>query len=145
MQITSQADLWAGTYGRLRSVCVSPQGRVYLGTSNQDGRGTPGAIDDRLIVLENRTYLATAGAQAAAAFTLAPNPATSSVQLRRAAATGAALVRVLDNLGRTVQQSSFASGQQDLSLSINGLATGLYVVETTSAEGQSSRARLVVQ
>jgi glucose/arabinose dehydrogenase len=146
LQISSQADLWAGTYGRLRSVCVSPQGRVYIGTSNQDGRGTPGATDDRIIVLENRTYLATASTQAASAFTLAPNPATGSVQLRRAAAaTGVTLVRVLDNLGRTVQQSSFASGQQELSLSINSLATGLYVVETTTAEGQPSRARLVVQ
>ena len=144
-QITSQADLWAGTYGRLRSVCVSPQGRVYIGTSNQDGRGTPAATDDRIIVLENRTYLATTGAAAAVAFTLAPNPASGSVSLRRTGSTAAAAVRVLDNLGRVVQQSAFVAGQTDLQLAINGLSTGAYTVETTSDAVAASRARLVVQ
>jgi glucose/arabinose dehydrogenase len=144
-QISSQADLWAGTYGRLRCVCVSPQGRVYVGTSNLDGRGSPGATDDRLLVLENRTYLAATTAVASQSLTLAPNPATGSVSLRRAGATVAAAVRILDNLGRVVQQSAFATGQSTLHLTISNLAAGVYTVETTSAVASANRARLVVQ
>ena len=64
------------TFGRLRSICVSPQGKVYVGTSNRDGRGSPVATDDRILVLENRAYLASATRANAAGFSfeLFPNP-----------------------------------------------------------------------
>lgn len=145
-QIANQTDLWAGTYGRLRSVCVSPQGRVYIGTSNQDGRGNPAATDDRLIVLENRAYvLAAASPSAATAFTIAPNPATTSAALRRPATSTAAAVRVLDALGRPVRQAAFGAGQAELELSLSGLASGVYVVELAASGAQPTRSRLVVQ
>ena len=35
-------------YGRLRPVRVGPDGLVYFGTSNRDGRGNPAAEDDRI-------------------------------------------------------------------------------------------------
>lgn len=43
-------------YGRLRDIAVSPDGRIFLATSNQDGRANtslnfPTAEDDRIIVL----------------------------------------------------------------------------------------------
>ena len=41
-----------GEYGRLRTVVVSPDGYLYLTTSNQDGRGEPAATDDRLIRID---------------------------------------------------------------------------------------------
>ncbi|MBW4719176.1 PQQ-dependent sugar dehydrogenase [Saccharothrix obliqua] len=36
-------------YGRVRSVGAAPDGTLWLGTSNQDGRGTPAATDDRIL------------------------------------------------------------------------------------------------
>lgn len=40
-----------GDYGRLRTVVAAPDGRLWLTTSNRDGRGQPTPADDRVIVL----------------------------------------------------------------------------------------------
>lgn len=86
---------------------------MYLGTSNQDGRGNPAATDDRLSVLENRTYLAATSVRVNArpeALTLTPNPASGRVLRRRGVGLGPATGRVRDGRGRTVQQAAFAAG-----------------------------------
>ncbi len=41
--------LYENVYGRIRDVAVGPDGAVYFTTSNQDGRGTARAGDDRIL------------------------------------------------------------------------------------------------
>lgn len=38
-----------GRLGRLRDVCVSPEGRIFVATSNRDGRGSVRSGDDRIV------------------------------------------------------------------------------------------------
>lgn len=44
-----EIDFGHGTYGRLRDVVEGPDGALYVATSNRDGRGSPGADDDRIL------------------------------------------------------------------------------------------------
>ena len=38
-----------GTYRRVRALAVGPDGAIYMGTSNRDGRFEPGPEDDRVV------------------------------------------------------------------------------------------------
>jgi aldose sugar dehydrogenase len=49
MNVDSTTTVYDNELGRLRDVCVSPDGRVFISTSNRDGRGTPGSNDDMII------------------------------------------------------------------------------------------------
>ncbi|MBN2480996.1 MAG: PQQ-dependent sugar dehydrogenase [Bacteroidales bacterium] len=44
--VSTWFDNW---FGRLRDLCISPDGRVFLAVSNRDGRGSPDAGDDRIV------------------------------------------------------------------------------------------------
>ena len=43
---------FVGDYGRMRTIGVAPDGRLWLMTSNRDGRGEPAKNDDRILLVE---------------------------------------------------------------------------------------------
>lgn len=47
--IVEETIWFDGTWGRLRDICFSPTGRVFIATSNRDVAGSPRPGDDRII------------------------------------------------------------------------------------------------
>ena len=45
-------DYFVGTYGRMRTVVVTPDGDLWVSTSNRDGRGSPREGDDRILLID---------------------------------------------------------------------------------------------
>ncbi|HYE23439.1 MAG TPA: PQQ-dependent sugar dehydrogenase [Candidatus Paceibacterota bacterium] len=48
-RVTEVKEHFAETYGRIRTVRLSPDGYLYITTSNRDGRGNADDADDRII------------------------------------------------------------------------------------------------
>lgn len=46
----------SGAYGRLRGARLSPDNKLYLTTSNRDGRGDPMPGDDKIIAIDPRSF-----------------------------------------------------------------------------------------
>lgn len=47
-------DWFVGDYGRIRTVNVTPDGDLWVTTSNRDGRGDPAPADDRILLVRLR-------------------------------------------------------------------------------------------
>lgn len=50
-QASGEKGFFVGTYGRVRTVVPSPDGNLWVTTSNRDGRGDPAAGDDRILLV----------------------------------------------------------------------------------------------
>jgi glucose/arabinose dehydrogenase len=48
-QVNDLTRVMHRAFGRLRAVAMGPDGRLYVTTSNRDGRGSPAANDDRIL------------------------------------------------------------------------------------------------
>jgi glucose/arabinose dehydrogenase len=129
--VASQTIYLSNAYGRLRSICVSPAGKVYIGTSNQDGRATPAATDDRIIVLENLAYSPTGTREElkSGEFTFINDTASQNLYLKFAPGSVGQEVSLHDLSGKTIFKRTVPAGLE-ITFKTSGLPAGIYLIRT---------------
>jgi glucose/arabinose dehydrogenase len=129
-------------YGRIRDVCVSPDGRIFVGTTNTDQVGHPGPGDDRIMQL----FVRPAGVdreESGISSDVVPNPIVSEATFHLPATMRRGLARIFDATGRLVRLEEFQGGSSYHVLR-GKLPSGIYYLEVED-NGGAYRARVVMQ
>jgi hypothetical protein len=123
-EVIKSKDFFIGQFGRLRDICISPEGKVYIAVSNRDGRGSPKADDDKIV--EIAPVPTTSQNNIRADFvSIFPNPAAGFVNVSFPVSVQSAANYVLFSVnGQILQSGKLEAGTSKLYLPENyeGLA-----------------------
>ena len=125
--ILSEGIYFNNQFGRLRDICVTPNGEIFLATSNRDGRGNNGfpvETDDRIIKVSNQQYTDPTSIQENPEETVLPfypNPVENILYLNQNTVQS---YRIFDLSSRLVLQ-----GRDELTVNVSGLQPGIYIIE----------------
>jgi len=123
--IISEEVFFNNEYGRLRDVCVSPDGDIYFATSNQDGRANPPfptGEDDRIIKVSNEQKpTGTDDHYEKSQLRFYPNPVENTIYLDYPLVRS---YRIYDLSSRLV-----ILGHSSNIVDVSGLQQGIYILE----------------
>lgn len=125
--ITSSAEI-LDSFGRLRDVCISPEGRIYISTSRSNAAGTGPKID-RIIELYDPSFQPVGTTNITDdGIDVFPNPAGDELRIRlRARSAAGHSFRVINIYGQTVAGGSI--DRQLTTVDVRHLPVGLYHVQ----------------
>lgn len=126
LKVISQKKFFEYEFGRLRDLCISPDGRVFIATSNKDGRGSPKAQDDRIIEIKPKFTKV----QDIEKKILIQNDPAGMLKITLPYVTSK--VRLFDILGNTMQPTF--KNQQSI---IYQLPKGIYFIHEQNEVGQN--------
>jgi len=135
------AEAVAGvSFGRLRAVCVAPDGRIFLSTSNSPADGS-GPFTDRIIELYDPQSIGIGALPAQRRLTVYPNPAAGrSIRLADDMLPAGGTYTITDIQGRVLRSANLpAQGV----ISVDGLAAGSYFLQGRDRHGRIMTGRFV--
>lgn len=137
------SNFFDGTWGRLRDVCVSPDGAVYAAVSNRDGRGTPRPGDDRIVEIKARNTTGLNQPELKSpAFNILPNPVKHEVLVSGNILSDQNKYIIVDSLGQIVQEG-VANGRE-FRIRLNGLKPGYYFMRINNQNSSYTEPFLVI-
>lgn len=132
LSVISDSLLFDRQYGRLRSICTAPNGDVFIGTSNRDGRapgGFPKQDDDKIIRIsaKNSTGLLEKKFEN---FSM-PNPVQASIDF---SALGYVDADILNAQGQKI-----ISAKHTKEMLVDGLSQGWYILNVFTKTASASK------
>jgi len=146
-RVLHDTALFSRELGRLRGICASPDGRIFLSTSNRDGRasdslGFPREGDDRIVEIDWQTSEALSDALATGTVSVIPHPLYDRTTIALPTAFGVGTWRLYDSEGRIVVMGGFDGGDR-IELRRGDLSPGAFTMFVTDGVRRSS-VRLLV-
>ncbi len=144
-RIVEEKHYFAQEFGRLRAICVAPDGRVFIASSNEDTRGEPRPGGDRIIEIRPRSTSSVPHSEQESTIAVVPQPVRNHALIRFRSRIAPGRVTTADATGRTVRVEDFEGGDRFLFRREN-LPTGLYIIRITGVEGvQSVRVQIIAE
>ncbi len=125
-EIDSADIVGISSFGRLRDVCIGPNGNIFISTSNSNSSGT-NAID-KIIEIYDPSFVSVNNVLHDADITLYPNPVEHILiaDMPGLKAGEGATYRLMTTAGKTVAEGDLRPGRNTISTA--DLAKGLYLV-----------------
>jgi hypothetical protein len=129
--VVDEEVFFDGWFGRLRDVCTSPDGRVFLAVSNRDGRGVVHGGDDRIVGITAKSSAAGSQLPASDDFSVYPNPLTGSELTIEHALSSAAVLVIYNQVGAEIGRDILFPSQKRVVVSLPD-ASGVYFIKIMS-------------
>jgi glucose/arabinose dehydrogenase len=137
LSVIEQADWFVSHFGRLRDICVSPDGRVFLAVSNRDGRGTPRPGDDRIVEIKAAGTIGLSdNPKKNNHLKIVPNPVNSETIVQIGESHTGSEFRIVNTTGQLILSGKV--GQKQFKLETGNLKPGYYFLHVSGDAGQVS-------
>lgn len=134
----SVVPFFGNQYGRLRDICISPLGSVFISTSNSPANGTPNPID-KIIELYDPSFTLINDVNKKNGIDVYPNPANDYAIVRIAQGgkeSNLVYQYILSSIdGKFIDRGIIKSSTTRLNMS--GLVPGIYQLKLTDNNGKS--------
>ena len=106
-------EMFNNQFGRLRDVCVAPDGRVFIATSNQDGRASSKFRDsmDKIIEIKPSKSSGTNNLKMPNDIKIFPNPSSSKFTFQIPENSKVQSIVITDSFGRTIKNIDIIDSQ----------------------------------
>lgn len=134
-RIVDEKHYFLQRFGRLRAICVAPDGRVFIASSNEDTRGEPRPGGDRIVEIrpkisdsfipyEPKTFDRS----------IVPQPILEEGVVHFGEVVGEGSLLLVDATGRVVRREAFDGGDRWL-FRRDGLSSGVYYLRFVGSGG----------
>jgi glucose/arabinose dehydrogenase len=126
-EVIYERKLFFQQYGRIRDLCLDPQGNIYFLTSNTTA-GAGGAGDDKImkIAFDSKKVITGVKKDAAWSVTLFPNPVASERQLNIKIGSGNGRLEIFNSQG--VLMKSYLIADKEFKIDTSQFPSGVYIV-----------------
>lgn len=136
LAITGTTIVYDNTLGRLRDVCVSDDGRVFISTSNRDGRGTLKPGDDKIIEIRPEGTNSIDKKDKSSGMRIIPNPVNNQFRASLTNELKDGTFSLYDIQGKLLMEGNSLTLNSDTDISF--LKPGLYKIILTNQTQYSS-------